>query len=78
MIMKGAITYEELERNPESFYQYLSEELTRYGEEVKELSGKSWEKIRGTCNRCNPIPVKPVEQPKTDATEMSNVARREV
>jgi hypothetical protein len=78
MIMKGALSYEDLERNPKSFYQYLSEELTKYGEAVRELSGKSWEEIRGTCNRCNPIPVKPSEQPKAEATPMKNIARREV
>lgn len=78
MIMKKAITYEELERDPDCLYQYLSEELTRYGEVVSEMSGKSWEEIRGTCNRCRPIPVEPQEAPKAPATRMANVARREV
>jgi hypothetical protein len=77
MIMKGALTYEDLERNPESFLQYLSPELTNYAEIVRELSGKSWEEIRGTCNRCNPIPVKPQEAQKADASKMSNIARRD-
>ncbi|MFC1912116.1 hypothetical protein ACFLXG_03060 [Chloroflexota bacterium] len=77
MIMKKAITYEELERDPECFYQYLSEELTNYGEEVCVLSGKSWEEIRGICNRCNPVPLEPQETPKAPATKMSNIAQRE-
>ena len=77
MIMNKAITYEELERNPDCLYQYLSEDLTNYGEAISETSGKSWEEIRGTCNHCKPIPVKPQEAPKAPATKMGNVARRD-
>ncbi|MFC1910447.1 hypothetical protein ACFLXC_04065 [Chloroflexota bacterium] len=78
MIMEKAITYEELESDPECFYQYLSEELTQYGQVVSEMSGKSLEEIRGTCNRCRPIPVEPQEAPNAEPTKMANVARREV
>jgi hypothetical protein len=78
LIMKGAITYEDLERDPNCLLQYLSEELTKYGEVVSELSGKDWESIRGICNRCNPLPVKPVEVPKVPATKMTNIAKHEV
>ncbi len=78
LIMKGGITYEELERDPQCFFQYLSEELTNYGEEVSVLSSKSWQEIRGICNRCNPLPVEPQEATKAPATKMRNIARREV
>lgn len=77
LIMKRGITYEDLERDPQCFFQYLSEELTNYGEIVSELTGKDWQEIKRICSRCNPMPVKPMEVTKVPATKMSNIARRE-
>lgn len=76
-IMKKEFSYEELERNPEIFTDHLNGDLKVYAEVVGELLGMDWEIIRGACNRCKPLPVKPQEVPKVEATKMSNVAQRD-
>ena len=75
LIRDGAITYEDLERDPERFTQYLSQELTDYAEVVRDISEKSFEEIRASCARCNPLHVKPQDSPKAPATKMKYVGR---
>lgn len=76
LILRGEISYEDLERHPEFFTDRLPENLKEYLQ-VSDLVGKDWESVRGICDRCNPLPVNPTA-PKAPATKMANIARREV
>ena len=77
LVLQGIINYEQFDREPRCFAEYLPEDLKEYVDCVADISGRDWEFMRGICNRCNAIPVNPQEIPKTEATKMSNVAKRE-
>jgi len=60
MTLRGEISPEALQHNPNLFVQYLPEPLKEYGKKLPGITGLDWQEIEAECNRC---PKQIVNQP---------------
>ena len=75
LMMRGEVTREDLKRDPEAFYPYISNELRALAGTISEKSGMSWEAISSECSRCPATPVETDDLPKAEPTEITQVGK---
>lgn len=75
LMMRGEVTREDLKRDPEAFYAYISNDLRALAEAISKKSGLTWEAISSECSRCPGTPVEPNNITKAEPTEITQVGK---
>lgn len=78
LILTGKVSQSELKRNDGAFYQFLSDILKLYAENLPEIAGRNWVAIAGECSRCSARTVGNEEPVKVEPTEITFVGRRDL
>ena len=75
LMMRREVTREDLKRDPEAFYAYISNELRTLAEAISKKSRLTWEAISSECSRCPATLVETNDVPKAEPTEITQVGK---